>query len=123
MPNWQRKIFLNPEWEQAKHDAITINALAASIAKKLAGVRDFSRDRLAEPDSLDDERDELVERFKDLAAEIDPDRDDLDWIMGDLYDWGDTRLDDKFPGKKCCWVDTMSRSTRVSSPPGEGAAS
>jgi hypothetical protein len=109
MADWQRKIYLNPEWEQAKTGDITLQSLAASIARKLGKVKDFSRDRMTDPNPLDDERDEIVERFKDLAAEIDPSREDLDDVMIDLYDWGDTRLDDQWPGKKACWIDTISR--------------
>lgn len=104
MANWQRKILLNPEWDQAKEGEISIQALAASIAKKLRAVRDFSE---ADAD-LNDARDELADEFNGLSEDADATRNDFDCVMHSLYDWGDQALDQNWNGKKACWIDTIS---------------
>lgn len=101
MANWQRTIRLQPQWGRAKDGKLSASELAASIATKLRGVASFGS-------HLDDERDEIAEEFEALAADKSADVNDFDRVMDHLYDWGDTRLDDKWPGKKACWIDTFS---------------
>jgi hypothetical protein len=110
MANWQRHLYLNPEWQQAKDGSITIQALAAVIAKRLRALRPFGE----RDEDLNEKRDEIAEEFEYIAKTPDATRDDFDNWMCDLYDWGDTRLEQVWNGKKVCWVDTMSRKPRSS---------
>ncbi len=103
MANWQRKVFLNPEWRQAKDGEINYQQLAASMVDKLKGIRPF------EDQHLNDCLDEIRGGFEFLAEDADTQAVDIDEFMQELYDWGDQRLDDKWPYKKVCWVDTISR--------------
>jgi len=42
-----------------------------------------------------------------LAEEKEVSFEEFNYIMDDLYDWGDAKLDDKsFCGKKVCWIAT-----------------
>lgn len=103
MADWQRKINLNPEWSQCKAGEITLQECARSIAVKLRELAPFSPD----PRDINFNRDLLATSFEDIANEQDPDRDEFDGLMTDLYDWGDTALDSKWNGKKVCWIETM----------------
>jgi len=116
MANWQRKILLNPEWSQAQDNEITVQALAASIAKKLRAVSNFTGSNA----DLNDTRDEIADEFEWLSEDDSAGRDDFDCLMSSLYDWGDQKLDENWNGKKVCWVDTMSSVTRAPSPSAHG---
>jgi hypothetical protein len=107
MADWQRTLRLNPEWDQCKADEITLQQCAASIAVKLRALAPFSDDPL-HPLEWDSERDELTERFEGLAGDETATSDEFNSIMDDLYDWGDTRMEPRWNGKKVCWIDTMS---------------
>lgn len=105
MANWQRKLVLNPEWEQAQEHEITIHELALSIAKKLRALRPFK----SEFDDLNEEREDLAETFECLAEDTAATRANFNYEMDSLYSWGDQRLDGDWNGKKVCWIDTMTR--------------
>jgi hypothetical protein len=104
MANWQNVIRLQPEWGQAKSGEISVASMAAVIAKKLRALSKSGR-------HLDDHREELedlIDEFEDLSRDPMAVDDDLDGLMGQLYDWGDRRLDNDWNGKKLCWIDTIS---------------
>ena len=101
MARWQRTLKLQPEWDKAAEDEITVNQLAGVIARRLKDLRPFGGDLAY----LDEARDEIVDEFDWLAKDADAGTDDFDNIMESLYDWADTRLDDDWNGKKVCWVD------------------
>jgi hypothetical protein len=108
MTNWQRTILLNPEWGQAQDGDYPVRDLARLISENLTALAPLGN---AE---VDDERDELAWRFGDLAKDTVLTDDELtrefDAAMSDLYDWGDTPLDNKlWQGKKVCWIDTISQ--------------
>lgn len=101
MANWQRRLELQPEWGMAQDDEITVHRLATVIAERLSALRPFGDER------LDEERDELVWLFEDFSKSADLDKGDFDGIMEQLYDWADTALDNGWPRKKVCWVNTL----------------
>ena len=43
----------------------------------------------------------------DVIVIDDEDDEFFDYVMSDLYDWGDTSLDNKFGGVKMCWINTL----------------
>lgn len=100
MANWQRHLKLQPEWGQAQDEEISPQELAAVIAKRLKALMPF-KDGYAEQQRLD-----LVDDFEAAAEDADLTVNDFDYLMSELYDWGDIRLDDKWNGKKVCWIDT-----------------
>ena len=103
MANWKHTIRLNPEWDEAKAGKMKTHELAAVIAKRLQALPPFRA-------SIDDERNDIAAEFAAFADEAADDVEWFDHIMDRLYDWGDISLDGKFfGGKKCCWIDTMSR--------------
>lgn len=102
MANWQRRLKLTPEWDQAQEGEISIQTLARVTAKRLRSLAPF------ENAELDEARDEIAEQFEAIADDADADTGDYDNVMADLYDWADTRLDGEgFGGKKVCWVETF----------------
>ena len=104
MANWQRKLLLNPEWDQAQEHGITTQQLAKSIAIKLRALAPFGE----EDDEINLELEGIVEEFDDLAQDENASQRDFNSVMQALFDWGDQRLDDNWNGKKVCWVDTMT---------------
>lgn len=103
MANWQRHIYLNPEWEQAQEGEISTRELATVVSKRLKALTPF-KDEYVEQSRLD-----LVDEFEAAAEDADLTVDDFDYLMNELYDWGDIRLDGNWNGKKVCWIDTMTR--------------
>lgn len=99
MADWQRVLQLKPEWEQAKEGDISIQSLAETVAVLLAKLKPF------DDEYINEERDDIVADFNDLAANEDATADDFDDTMNRLYDWADTSLDSSWNGKKVCWVD------------------
>jgi hypothetical protein len=112
MANWQRTVRLNPEWQLAKDGGITIQQLASSMVAKLKLIKPFAPDPLC-ADPIDCELEEIIERLQFLADDSAADREEFDDIMSDLYDWGDISLGGAWPGKKVCWIDTISGSPSV----------
>jgi hypothetical protein len=104
MANWQRHIYLNPEWQQAKDGELTIQELAGVVAKRLRALKPFHE----QDHDLNEKRDEIAEEFEYIAKTPSATASDFDNWMGELYDWGDTSLEQGWNGKKVCWIDTIS---------------
>lgn len=104
MAQWQRKLILNPEWDQAQDNLITTQEMARSVAAKLRALKPFK----AEFDDINEERDEIAENFEALSEDGAATQRDFNSAMEDLFNWGDQRLDGDWNGKKVCWVDTMT---------------
>lgn len=106
MADWQRKLKLNPEWDQCKEGEITPQELAASIAAKLEKLEKFNNEY------VDGQLDDLICEFqylsKDTLENLEEIREEFDEIMNQLYDWGDIKLSGGFfDAKKVCWIDTF----------------
>jgi len=104
MTDWQRKLLLNPEWDQAQEGEISTQELARSIAAKLRALKPFGD----EFEQVDDEAEQIAEEFDDLADDPNATKDNFNYVMQSLYDWGDQRFDGEWNGKKACWIDTIS---------------
>ncbi len=105
MANWTRKLDLKDVWhtdgEDPSHPSpAELAKLAGIIAARLKAIRPY------DDADVNEERDMLVERFEELSRSQ-PDADDFDDVMSDLYDWGDLPLDNKWAGKKVCWISTI----------------
>lgn len=103
MANWMRTVKLNPEWDQAQEGAISAQALAASVARKLKLLRKF------DDEDIDYRLEELVFEFEGMGKCASTTISEFDGFMTDLYDWADTKISGGFfDAKKVCWIDTMS---------------
>lgn len=101
MANWQRELNLADVFVPAKEGHVTVADLCGTIAKRLRLMKPFGIE------SIDEERDEITDDFEFLASDGSADRDEFDEAMERLYDWADTALDDKWNGRKVCWVRTF----------------
>ena len=100
MANWQRTLKLQPETDQASAGEISVQELAAVVAKRLRALRPFG------DEYIDNERDEIADEFEWIARSSDAESDDYDEVLDRLYDWGDIHISgDFFNAKKVCWVD------------------
>jgi len=99
MASWQRKILLGDVWESDN-----IQLISRTIADRLAALP-----RIWGFDRVEQERERLVSEFSILVDDADATTYDFDVAMEELYDWGDTSLDDKLNGKKVCWISTMEK--------------
>lgn len=99
MANWQRTLKL----EHISRDA-DLAAKANGIADALEKLKPFG----AKFEEIDEERDEIVQEFRDAARDPELDEDMFDEVMERLYDWADTRLDAQWNGKKVCWINAAS---------------
>lgn len=105
MAQWQRKILLNPEWDQAKDGKISNQLLALSIATKLRALKPFG----GEDADLDDSREDIIADFEEMSRDETLTVSEFDNQMGALFDWGDQTIGGSgWNGKKACWIDTMS---------------
>lgn len=48
---------------------------------------------------------DILPLFEDIVESESEDVDSYDSALESLYDWADTSLDNKFGGKKMCWVE------------------
>ena len=114
MAEWQRKIYLQPEWDQSKDGEITIQVLAGVVASRLKECAPLDLEQYKSGIDgnaawANNKREELIEEFESMADDTDLTVDDFDSLMNDLYDWGDTPLTTGFfQAKKVCFIDWMS---------------
>jgi len=101
MANWHRKLRLKDVWNSVDDGEKTIQELAGIVAARLKALAPFK------DEGIEEAKAEIVDSFEDLAEDEAANYPDFYYIMEDLYNWGDTRLDDEWPGKKVCWVETL----------------
>ena len=100
MSDWQSRLDLTDVWN--KHpDRITIQELCKTISERL---RKLNPTRV--PDYVVEEKENIADEFEILSIDKETTVEEFDDIMQDLYDWGDIRLDNKFIGRKVCWIAT-----------------
>lgn len=102
MDKWIRSLEIAQEWHAAEMGDMTYEALAGAIANKLSAMPEFRHDA-----DIEQERQELIERFDEAAEYTDLSQDEFNDLMSELYDWADTSLDGQFNGKKVCWINTF----------------
>lgn len=102
MSDWQRKVDFSEATAKYDLDEISIQELAKIVHEKLKGLKKFN-----DPD-IDYQLEDLIEEFEMIAEDEEEDdyflKEEFNYILNRLYDWGDTSLDGKFGGKKVCWV-------------------
>lgn len=103
MAQWQRKLDLRDAWKKAKNREITPQELAKIVADRLEKLAPFID---GESQDIEFERQNIVECFRDLETDEEATFDTFDYVLRDLYDWGDQALDAGWNGKKVCWIAT-----------------
>ena len=112
MSDWQRKLNIKDAWDASANGDMSSQELAGVIAKRLRKLKPFVGDRIDNDlaEYLDNKRDEIAEEFEAIAEDSDSDTKDFDYVMDELYDWGDEMIGDGSVGfsrtKKACWVAT-----------------
>ena len=104
MANWQRKVDFSAYTEKYDEGELSIQEFAKIVAEKLKGLRKFK------DEYINNQLEEIIWSFEDLAEDLAEDEeedfgeDNFNYLLNDLYDWGDISLDGKFGGKKVCWI-------------------
>ena len=100
MANWQRKVDFSAYTEKYDEGELSIQEFAKIVAEKLKTLRKF------EDEYINNQLEEIIWSFEDLAddEECMDEESTFHYLLEDLYNWGDIPLDDKFGGKKVCWI-------------------
>jgi len=98
MSHWTHKLDIRDAWKKAEDDD-DFKALSKVIVEKLEKI-DFGPD-------LNYERDGIVEAFKDLIDDVAATVGEFDSLLSELYDFGDTPLDNNWPQKRVLWIETF----------------
>lgn len=100
MANWQRKVDFSADTEKHDEGELSIQEFAKIVAEKLKTLRKF------EDEYINNQLKEIIWSFENLAddEEYMDEESTFNYLLEDLYKWGDTPLDDKFGGKKVCWI-------------------
>lgn len=96
MAQWQRKLDISDVMEEVRAAKIDIKTAAALISTRLATLAPFN------DEELDRESSDLAMRFLDCEE----DSEEFDSLLYELYEWADTPLDNRFNGRKVCWVES-----------------
>jgi hypothetical protein len=94
MSYWKNRLDIKTEWVKAKNGEMTPEELGKIIAKKIRQLKCYQD----EVDTLE----ELVYGFENITDGVR----EFDDLMEQLYDWGDIKLNDRFPPDKMCWIAT-----------------
>jgi len=106
MANWQTKLNISDIWNKALNKEITTADLSKKIAKELSALKTRLPKCIAEDESLVEEMTELIEEFESASTDPNLKTDEFDTIMEMLYEWADTSLNNEWPPKKVCWINT-----------------
>lgn len=100
MSDWQRKLDFSAYTEKYDEGEISIQEFAKIVSEKLKSLRDFN------DFDIDCAKEDLIFEFEDIAEDEYEEygEDEFNYALNRLYDWGDTPLDNKFGGKKVCWI-------------------
>lgn len=100
MANWQRKVDFSAYAEKYNKNELSIQEFAKIVAEKLKTLRKF------EDEYIDSQLKKIIWSFEGLAddEECMDEESAFNYLWEDLYNWGDIPLDDKFGGKKVCWI-------------------
>ncbi len=81
-------------------DEITIQELCKIIGQRLSKIK------TPEIEEIEFDQMGLCDEFEMMSTDKELTEEEFNNTMDDLYDWGDISLDNKFGGKKVCWIKT-----------------
>jgi len=103
MANWQMTLDFSQSRNYFREGKITIVDLAKVVEEEIN--KNLSIARVIDEDLADELECDILPLFEDFGyPEAELTVEDFDNALSSLYDWGDTPLDDKWGGKKMCWV-------------------
>ena len=96
MANWKYKIDLKEVWRKLEDEEIEISEGGKQIAEILRNHKAYQE--------YETKLEEIAEQFEDVE-----DKTDFNYILDDLYDWGDTTLPplNAWPPNKIAWISTQ----------------
>lgn len=97
MANWKYKLELKDLIEKYQDDKLSVQELGRKVAERIREqTYYFKRKGDLEP---------IACAFENLEEDVE----DFDFILNDLYDWGDsiTAPSDSIIQNKMCWVNTL----------------
>jgi len=102
MAQWQLTFDFSGFWKKYPDELST-----KEVCEKVVSVLNFEKNNVHKlfPD-YEYDLDDIISKFDDLSKEDNPDIDDFDHILEELYDWADEPLDNKWNGKKLAWIKT-----------------
>lgn len=103
MSNWQRELDISKAWKKCENNNSVFRELAKDIVFKLRLLTPFEN-------RIDNEKEDIIIEFEEIIKCSECTIEDFDTIMEDLYDWGDTQLDNEWPPAKVCWINTFERT-------------
>ncbi len=93
MANWKYRIDISNILHTDTYPAI--NDKGKELAKRIRAFPHF--------EEHGDPLNHIAWQFEEVE-----DVEEFDYILDDLYDWGDIALDDNWNGSKMCWINTFS---------------
>lgn len=105
MADWQLTLDLKDLKERYERKELILQDMALLVAKRLKSLSTVKISTFAVT-----ELNRIAQQFQEFAT--DPETcEDTDIVLNkfnelldELYNWGDLSLDDKFNGKKVCWI-------------------
>ena len=107
MADWQLKLDIHEEFEQAGDGELPLGEFCKIVAEKVkALVLPKCLTESDEEEYLVEERDEIVQEFEQLSEDSYITVDEVDSLIQRLYDWGDSSLDNNpsWNRKRLCWI-------------------
>ena len=99
MADWQRKIRMGDVWKSED-----VPLIAKTAADRLEALSPFT-DR----PGIDHIKKLLVTSLRKVADSKNPTFEKFNSVWNRVYGWADISLDDKFAGKKVCWIDLWEK--------------
>ncbi len=98
MANWKHKLDLKDLYSKVPDD-ITPQKFCEGVKERIEKLSCYHKDS---------DLQRIVWDFEWRSEDDSATWDDIDEIMSDLYDWGDTRLEPYgFPSNRMCWIATQ----------------
>lgn len=119
MADWQFKLEFKEFWQddeialfdKSQKVVDGIKALLSDIRKQADSISDhfkaFKQLKESYMDMADELENDILPMFEALVETESEDVEDFDYALEALYEWADTSLDNKWGGKKMCWVNTF----------------
>ena len=95
MTNWLNKLDVSDLWKLYDDDEITMQECAKRLAIRVEALYNTCVSLTTDLDNLE----EIKERFEEISQDETATLEEFNYIMADLYDWGDLRHN--------CWINTF----------------
>ena len=103
MANWQLKLDI-AEFYHKYPDELSLQEVAKKVSNAMKELEPTVKLRFR---NMQSDFENIIDSFDELSNDEQAEVNQFDSIMDDLYDWGDTALDNDFAGKKLCWINTF----------------